>query len=118
MVTDAYYGCARPVAVDRAIGMVPTLLIHATTSRGSVAFCDRCFERRNFRDLTVEDIETLTWCFGGLYVDDEPARAVTLLEPLLDRWRSPETCSLRSGVPTSGSDGRRKGRRCFTKRSR
>ena len=88
MAKDVCYGCGLGVET-----VMPTLMVYPTTSQGDIAFCEVCFERRNFGDLTIEDIETVTWFFATSYVEDEPARAVTLLEPLLERWHSPDLLS-------------------------
>lgn len=68
-------------------------MIYPTIAKGSIAFCDLCFEAERFGELTPEDVETVTWFFGVAYVDDDPGRAVELLELMLSKWRAPDLLS-------------------------
>jgi hypothetical protein len=76
-----------------ALPILPSRMIYPSTSKGTIAFCDLCFEAERFGELTPEDVETVTWFFGVAYVDDDPARAVELLEPMLSKWRAPDLLS-------------------------
>ncbi len=72
----------------------PRAFASQSTSRGTIMFCDVCLEERRFRDLTSEDVDVISWHFGSMYADLEPARAVDLLEPLVEKWqRSAEVLS-------------------------
>lgn len=79
------------VPSDREIPLL--MFVYPSTSLGDIAFCNECFECGDFRGFTDEDVETITWYFGSGYVEDEPERAVALLEPMLQRWRSPDLLS-------------------------
>ena len=72
---------------------MPSIMVHPTTSKGAIAFCDLCFEANRFRDLSPGDVERISWFFGDAYVDENPHRAVQLLEPMLQRWRAPDLLS-------------------------
>jgi hypothetical protein len=72
------------------ITRIPNVLVYPSTSRGQIAFCNLCFANQRFRDLTVKDVETITWFFGSHYVDERPDYAIELLEPMLKRWRAPD----------------------------
>jgi hypothetical protein len=72
---------------------MPSILVYPTTSRGLIAFCDLCFETQAFRDLADDDIRTLNWFFGVAYAEGKPARAISLLEPMLQDGRAPDILS-------------------------
>jgi hypothetical protein len=84
-----------PVVTQRgdALPVIPNMMVYLSTSRGDVAFCDLCFNERRFAGFTPDDVEKITWFFGQAYADDDPARAVELLEPMLSRWRAPDLLS-------------------------
>jgi hypothetical protein len=75
------------------IPVMPSMMVYPTTSKGEIAFCDRCFESRRFGALSPDDVEVITWFFGAAYAEEQPARAVTLLEPMLAKWRAPDLLS-------------------------
>jgi hypothetical protein len=68
-------------------------MIYPTTSKGSIAFCNLCFDGQRFGALTPDDVERITWFFGAAFADEQPQRAVELLEPMLARWRAPDLLS-------------------------
>jgi hypothetical protein len=73
---------------------IPSTFVYPATSKGDIAFCHLCFEEGQFRDLSAEDVEKITWCFGRAFVEERPSEAIRLLvEPMLARWRAPELLS-------------------------
>src|SRR5688572_27169413 len=95
---DRCYGCGTgmdPIVLRPGDTMpaMPTIMVYPATSKGDIAFCDRCFEGQQFSGLSSRDIETITWFFGAAYVEEQPARAVALLEPMLAKWRAPDLLS-------------------------
>ena len=75
------------------IPVMPNIMVYPATSKGDIAFCDRCFEGQQFNGLSAGDIERITWFFGAAYVEEQPKRAVALLEPMLAKWRAPDLLS-------------------------
>jgi|SRR6266511_2477724 len=72
----------------------PRAFAHQNTPRGEIVFCEVCLEEQNFRDLTSDDIDVLSWHFGSMFAEIEPSRAVHLLQPLVAKWnRSAEVLS-------------------------
>jgi hypothetical protein len=95
---DRCYGCGRgmdPIVVRLGdpLPVMPSRMIYPTTSRGSIAFCNLCFEGQRFGALTPDDVERITWFFGAAFADEQPERAVELLEPMLAKWRAPDLLS-------------------------
>jgi hypothetical protein len=72
---------------------MPTRMIYPTTSKGTIAFCDLCFESKRFGTLSAQDVHIISWFFGSGYADDRPKRAIELLEPMLAKWRAPDLLS-------------------------
>ena len=68
-------------------------MVYPATSKGDIAFCDRCFEGQQFNGLSAGDIERITWFFGAAYIEEQPKRAVALLEPMLAKWQAPDLLS-------------------------
>lgn len=64
-----------------------------STSKGDIAFCHPCFQARRFRDLSAAEIERITWFFGVAYVESNPQHSISLLEPMLAKWRAPDLLS-------------------------
>lgn len=93
------YGCGR---IDRDVVLIEfegetvtevQIFIHASTSKGEIGFCSECFEGRRFDGFTPEDIVILNWHFGSAFVEANPKRAIELLDPILTRWRTPDSLS-------------------------
>jgi len=72
---------------------MPNSVIYPTRFKGSIAFCNLCFESQRFGDLSADDVETIKWLFGAGYADDQPERAIELLDPMLAKWRAPDLLS-------------------------
>lgn len=90
---DRCYGCGAQ-NISYVINDQFRAFAYPQTSRGRIAFCNVCFDEARFRDLTAEDIDVLSWNFGETYAEHDPRRAVSLLEPLLEKWmRSAEVLS-------------------------
>ena len=98
---DTCYGCGATNSGTYFVQIVgvnarrtPRAFASQNTSHGEITFCEVCLEERNFRDLTSEDIDVLSWNFGSMFAEIEPSRAVDLLEPLVAKWnRSAEVLS-------------------------
>jgi hypothetical protein len=98
---DACYGCGASNSglyvvevIGRNVRRSPRAFVNQRTSRGNIVFCEVCLEESRFRDLTAEDVDSVCWSFGSMFAEVEPARAVALLEPLVEKWqRSAEVLS-------------------------
>lgn len=81
------------IRLGNPLPVMPSQMIYPTTSKGSIAFCNLCFEAQRFGALTADDVERITWFFGATCADEQPERAVELLEPMLAKWRAPDLLS-------------------------
>lgn len=98
---DSCYGCGFTNTGEYFVEIVgvsarrtPRAFAYQNTSHGKIMFCEVCLEEANFRDLTGEDIDVLSWNFGSMFAEIEPSRAIDLLEPLVKKWnRSAEVLS-------------------------
>jgi tetratricopeptide repeat protein len=90
-VLDGCYGCGivndeYVIEIVGAPSRRPHAFVYQITSAGKVIFCDVCLEEGNFRDLTPEDRDLISWSFASTLAEHEPERAITLLEPLVEKW--------------------------------